>query len=121
MGFLIFFGSGGFGYCLRLSWLVVAGNHRCVVSVAFRKPRHDILDVVTEIKAVKLAALQDGVHERYVARAVMASAVEPVAPAHGYVAEHALRGVVVHHDAPVRQEHPEGLFIIKNISRRALG
>ena len=87
------------GICLRLSWLVVAGDHRCVVGVTFRKPPHDILDVVTEVKAVQFAALKEGVHERYVARAVMAPAVEPVAPAHGYVAEHALRGVVVHHDA----------------------
>ena len=57
MGFLIFFGSGGFGYCLRLSWLVVAGDHRCVVSVSFRKPRHDILDVVTEVNTVRTCQL----------------------------------------------------------------
>lgn len=120
MGSLLFFGSGGFGLCIYRPRLVVAGDHLRVVGVTFRKPRHDILDVVSEVKAVQFADLQQGVHERYVARAVVAPAMEPVAPAHGYVAEHAIRCIVVHHDTPVRQENTKGLFIIQNISRRAL-
>ena len=87
-----------------------------MVGVTFRKPRHDILDVVTEVKAVQFAALKEGVHECHVACAIVAPAMEPVTPAHGYVAEHTLRGVVVYGIAAALAVKEKAVFEVVEVA-----
>ena len=54
----------------------------------------DIFYVIPEVKTIQLAALEQRVHKRDVARAFITSTMKPITSAHGGMAKHSRRALL---------------------------
>ena len=73
---------------------IIAGNHRPIIVIPIHHTGQYVLNILTKIDIIHLAALIQRVHEGYILCCFMAARVQPIAPTHSNVAENGFNGII---------------------------